>query len=43
MHRSRPTPQRIRWDDMPWSHPTAAGLDLGARWETGWSSTASLR
>jgi transposase len=30
MPRSKPTPKRLRWDDLPCIHPTAAGMDIGA-------------
>jgi transposase len=30
MPRSKPTPKRIRWDDLPCIHPNAAGMDIGA-------------
>jgi transposase len=30
MHRSKPTPKRLQWDDMPCIHPNAAGMDIGA-------------
>jgi transposase len=30
MPRSTPTPKRIRWDDLPCTHPNAAGMDIGA-------------
>jgi transposase len=30
MPRSQPTPKRIRGDDLPWIHPKAAGMDIGA-------------
>ena len=30
MHRSKPTPKRCRWDDLPDIHPHAAGMDIGA-------------
>jgi transposase len=30
MPRAKPTPKRLRWDDLPCIHPNAAGMDIGA-------------